>query len=679
MQRSLKLAVALALAATAAALAGCATADEPAVPDPSEQPEHPPQEEGMRWISIGSDALGTAQMALDERHRGRILTPVKVSGDVAILAFDAADFGALSELMHERHKRCGGFMVHESLEAAEASIRRKATEGVAPLVTYTIDNPTTVNGMLTRLQEPRIRSFITSLSGFQNRYYTSSFGVQSSDFIFNQWSQIAAGRSDIAVQRFTHTWAQSSIILTITGTSLPNEVVIIGGHQDSIASGNATSIAPGADDDASGIATITEVLRAVVESNYRPARTVKLMAYAAEEVGLRGSAAIAADYRSRGVNVVGVVQFDMTLFKGTANRDIVLMTDNTNAAQNTFVTNLINTYTGAVAGTDSCGYACSDHASWDPEFPASMPFESNMNDHNSRIHTSGDTLANSGGTANHALKFAKLGVAYLGELAKGTLNGAPPVNTAPTVSISAPSNGSTVGTTVTLTGSASDTQDGNLSSSISWSSNVAGNLGTGASLSVTLAAGAHTLTAAVTDSGGLTASTSVSITVSASGGTAFSDNFEGTLGWTVSGLWHKVSNSTCASPGYSSAVSSLYYGQDSTCNFSTGARTTGTATSPSFSGLTSASRLSFKYYRRVESASGNYDIASVAVVVGSTATTVWTRNATNASTTTWQDSGLISLAQFAGQTVQLRLTFDSVDNVSNAFTGWLIDDVLVTK
>jgi bacterial leucyl aminopeptidase len=507
MQRSLKF---LLLALTAA---GCATADDNDLQTPEQ-----PAEEGMKYISIGADALVTAQMALDEHNPGRLLTPVTMTGDVAILAYDAKDLGALSELMHARHSRCAGFIVHDSLEEAQGAVKAKGNESLANLaVSYTIDNGATVNGMLTELQEPRIRSFISSLSAFQNRYYTSSFGVQSSDFIFNQWSSIAAGRSDITVQRFTHTWAQSSIILTITGTSLPNEVVVVGGHQDSIASGNATSIAPGADDDASGIATITEVLRAAIAKNYRPARTIKLMAYAAEEVGLRGSAAIAADYVSRGVNVVGVIQFDMTGFKGST-KDIYLMQDFTNAAQNTFVQNLITTYGGgATFGTDSCGYGCSDHASWHNRgFPTSMPFESTLAGDNKNIHTPNDTLANMGGNANQSLKFSRLGVAYIGELAKGTLGGTPG-NTPPTVSITAPAGGSTQGASVTFTGSASDAEDGSLSGSIRWTDSVSGLLGTGSTITATLSGGAHTVTASVTDSAGSTTTSTVSFTVSAPG------------------------------------------------------------------------------------------------------------------------------------------------------------------
>ncbi|WP_370660982.1 M20/M25/M40 family metallo-hydrolase [Massilia cavernae] len=43
--------------------------------------------------------------------------------------------------------------------------------------------------------------------------------------------------------------------------------------------------APGADDDASGIAGLTEVLRVLAAGDYKPRRTIKLIAYAAEEVG----------------------------------------------------------------------------------------------------------------------------------------------------------------------------------------------------------------------------------------------------------------------------------------------------------------------------------------------------------------------------------------------------------
>jgi leucyl aminopeptidase len=141
------------------------------------------------------------------------------------------------------------------------------------------------------------------------------------------------------------------------------------------------------------------------------------MAYAAEEVGLRGSQEIATSYANAGVNVVGVMQLDMTNYKGSVN-DIYVYTDYTDSAQNTFVTNLIKTYLPTLkVGTDRCGYGCSDHASWTAKgYYASLPFEAAFNQDNPYIHTANDTYANSGNQADHALKFARLALAYAVEL-----------------------------------------------------------------------------------------------------------------------------------------------------------------------------------------------------------------------------------------------------------------------
>ncbi len=400
-------------------------------------PGAPPGEVGPRLVSLGTDALDAAQGVA--ARRGAPLEVVESRGGVAVVAIDAADLGLLAEQIHAQNDRCGGFLVHDSLAEAHAALGDPVAD-LRPGLPYTLDRAAAVRAVLPALDAARIRDTIRELSAMPNRYYQSPSGAAASIWLRDLWRSLAP-RPDVTVELVDHGYAQKSVVLTLPGTSRAGEVVVIGGHLDSIAPGGIGSTAPGADDDASGIATLTEVVRVLLASDYRPARTIQFMAYAAEEVGLRGSLSIARDYQRRRVDVVGALQLDMTNYRGS-DRDIWLMKDFTSAAQNGFLGRLIDTYVGATWGYDACGYACSDHAAWHRTgVPASMPFESRMRDRNRQIHTRRDTLETSDANAEHAVKFARLAAAYAIELGKGELGAAAP-DSAPAAARPAISTGS---------------------------------------------------------------------------------------------------------------------------------------------------------------------------------------------------------------------------------------------
>jgi hypothetical protein len=88
-------------------------------------------------------------------------------------------------------------------------------------------------------------------------------------------------------------------------------------------------------------------------------------------------------------------------------------------------------------------------------------------------------------------------------------------NISPEVFIIEPENGDIFdsGVTISFSGTAYDTEDGNLSDYLFWTSNIDSLIGTGDSFSANLSDGVHTITASVNDSGGKTASDSIRITV----------------------------------------------------------------------------------------------------------------------------------------------------------------------
>lgn len=351
--------------------------------------------------------------------------------DLVVSEVDATRLDDAAGIVHRTERRCGGFFAFDTRAEAEAFLRsdRSAQAIAATVASYTLDNGSTVDYWLPQVREARIRDTIAHLSGYQNRYFASPAGKASAEWIHDHWAALAAGRSDVTTELFTACpgcSTQPSVILTIEGTTLRDEVVVLGAHLDSIninGGGSPGQAAPGADDDASGIAVLTETLRIALASGWRPRRTVKFMGYAAEEVGLRGSNAIAQAHRRAGVDVVAVLQVDMTNYKAGSVQDMKLITDYSNAALQVFFQHLFDTYLapmGYTRGTYTCGYGCSDHASWtNAGYPAAMMFEAgDPGGAFPYIHTTGDTLAMMGDTAQPSVKFAQFALAFLGETAK---------------------------------------------------------------------------------------------------------------------------------------------------------------------------------------------------------------------------------------------------------------------
>jgi leucyl aminopeptidase len=376
------------------------------------------------WVTVDKSLYKKSSFLKEENF---LKTQQEFSVAVA-LQLSEKQIEQLSGAFHEEHHRCGGFIRHESYEEMLAfqkmSLPNKdfSEFNFTEEKDYQINQQAQVYEMLRLVEESKITETILTLSQFNNRFYKAATGVESSKSLAKIWQSLIQNRSDAKVELIQHPkWPQPSVVLTITGSSKPDEIVVLGGHADSISQtwgGTENARAPGADDNASGIATLTEAIRLAVLTGWKPQRTVQFMGYAAEEVGLLGSQEIAQQYKRTQKKVVGKIQFDMTLNKGTPQYDIVLMTDYTSKTQNDFLAKLIDEYVKVPWGYSKCGYGCSDHASWhNAGYPTSMPFESTMSDSNKRIHTKNDTLETAGGNAKHAVNFAKLAVAYMVELA----------------------------------------------------------------------------------------------------------------------------------------------------------------------------------------------------------------------------------------------------------------------
>ncbi|SEA37690.1 M20/M25/M40 family metallo-hydrolase [Microbulbifer marinus] len=95
-----------------------------------------------------------------------------------------------------------------------------------------------------------------------------------------------------------------NVIGEITGREKPEEVMIIGAHLDSWDEGT------GALDDGAGVAIVMETARLIAELPQRPRRTLRVVLYGAEEIGLVGAKQYVDAHRSELDNIVAVSESD---------------------------------------------------------------------------------------------------------------------------------------------------------------------------------------------------------------------------------------------------------------------------------------------------------------------------------------------------------------------------------
>lgn len=138
---------------------------------------------------------------------------------------------------------------------------------------------------------------------------------------FRKYSKASGGRMVVELDTFTvnpdgkrvdKKTLMSNVLATIPGTDpTDTRVLIMSGHIDSRVTDvmNRTADAPGANDDASGVAAVMEVARILAGQKF-PC-TIKLVAVQGEEQGLLGSGHLAQRAKKEGWNVVAMLNNDI--------------------------------------------------------------------------------------------------------------------------------------------------------------------------------------------------------------------------------------------------------------------------------------------------------------------------------------------------------------------------------
>ncbi|NRQ30411.1 M20/M25/M40 family metallo-hydrolase [Nonomuraea sp. NN258] len=187
-----------------------------------------------------------------------------------------------------------------------------------------------IEQMVKQVDAANLGRIVAKLASFGTRHTLSSQddpvrGIGAArDWIYAEFSRIAAtsgGRMTVEKQSFVQPVSPriprptviTNVVATLRGTqdAAAGRHYVVSGHYDSRCSDvmNATCDAPGANDDASGVAVAIEAARVMATRTFDA--TVVFMAVAGEEQGLYGSAHYAQRAKQAGVDVQGMFTNDI--------------------------------------------------------------------------------------------------------------------------------------------------------------------------------------------------------------------------------------------------------------------------------------------------------------------------------------------------------------------------------
>ncbi len=203
------------------------------------------------------------------------------------------------------------------------------------------------------------------------------------------------------------------------GNTYPDQYWIICGHLDCTSTSPYTD-APGADDNASGSATVVEAARILSQYEFR--YSIRFICFGGEEQGLWGSAYYASQASSAGDDILGVVNLDMILY-GPPPDDILWVSyDTQSTGLGLAMEAITDTYVPALATNVEYnpGMTASDHASfWYNGYAAVLGIEQEVWS-NPYYHQTSDKLVNYLNYFPFGTNCARSGIATIAYLAEPT-------------------------------------------------------------------------------------------------------------------------------------------------------------------------------------------------------------------------------------------------------------------
>ena len=287
-----------------------------------------------------------------------------------------------------------------------------------PVVTEV--NPT-IREMLDQVNMDSLEATVQHLQDYQSRIWNSNNAFDASDWIAGRMQALGL---EVEQQPFyANTWmgsgqAAPNVIGIQRGTLYPDTYVVCGSHFDSFSFeamyGGGT--APGADDNATGVASVLESAR--IMTQYEFEYSIIYCAYGCEEMGLYGSEAYASRCQEQGMEIIGYFNNDMNGYLYGDQIHIDCIYPNSVEPIGTYYMNVGEVYYPELPIRHvNFNEGDSDHTSFNNHgYMGIYPFEDYEN-YSPYIHTPNDLIGTSVNSFEMGQQYCQMNIACLAEIA----------------------------------------------------------------------------------------------------------------------------------------------------------------------------------------------------------------------------------------------------------------------
>ena len=283
-----------------------------------------------------------------------------------------------------------------------------------------------IREMMNQVNMDSLEATVQYLQDYQSRIWNSDNAFAASDWIAGRMEALGL---EVEQQPFyASTWTGSgqaapNVIGIQRGTLYPDTYVVCGSHFDSFSyeamyGGGAC---PGADDNATGVASVLESARIMTQYDFE--YSIIYCAYGCEEMGLYGSEAYASRCQQEGLEILGYFNNDMTGYLYGDQIHIDCIYPNSVAPIGDYYMNVGSVYFPELPIRHvNFNEGDSDHTSFNNHgYMGIYPFEDYQH-YSPNIHTTNDLIGPSVNSFEMSQQYCRMNIGCLAELANPVID-----------------------------------------------------------------------------------------------------------------------------------------------------------------------------------------------------------------------------------------------------------------